>query len=163
MTKTTKSILIVLALFIGVIISSEIGVGCGSTTPDKEFTHQKADTIREVAIFISNLKTLDLSLDYIWRVEKDTFTVEKVDTVGSDLVAKRKWLRDTIYYIPQFAIATDSAGKQIIDTVTKKPKQIINFVPADKSIIQYESNKNLIPLFNLISQRNQQAAQTPKK
>ena len=69
-------------------------------TKKVEFKAMRPDTVMTFAFVMADVDKLGVQPIHVMRIIKDSFTVVKIDTVGTNLVAERKWRRDTLYFYP---------------------------------------------------------------
>jgi hypothetical protein len=107
-------------------------ISCNSKTTN--YVQKKADTIRTAAIYMGGSGYIEGGL--VYRITKDTFAL---DTINSETM-KKKWKRDTAYFIPQTVPMTDSLGKAMFDSLGK-PQQTIRYFPTPNKNILEDYNK----------------------
>ncbi len=106
---------------------------CSSRT---DYIRKPNDTTRTVALYL--LQTGAKCTD-VYRVEKDSLTF---DTTGSEDVIKKRWRRDTLYYVPEITSLVDSSGHPLLDS-SKNPKTIIQYRLVDKTDILIDFKRKL--------------------
>ncbi len=99
-----KKVLIA-SLLIGAIFS------CDSKSKNKNLQRLPTDTVRTVALYINPQNGM-LSVDYVFKLIKDTLKFESVDSN----TAKKVWSRDSLYYVPNYIPKLDSLKKPIRDS-----------------------------------------------
>lgn len=96
-----------------------------------EFIHQKSDTT-QVWVLYQNPGTGAGSLDVLYKIIKDTFSVDKTDST------QNVWKRDSIYFYP-----VPVADTTHIDSVTKRPRVNITYYPLDRRLLIQDLNKKV--------------------
>jgi hypothetical protein len=121
-------------IIVGAAVVSVIGwaLSCNSSSKST-FQQSKPDTTKTAAIFMGGTGYVEGGI--VFRISKDTFAFDSLDTE----TIKKKWKRDTTYYIPQIVPLTDSLGKAVLDSLGK-PQQTVRYFPTP--------NKNILEDYN---------------
>jgi hypothetical protein len=71
--------------------------------------------------FVNPVSGKDTS-SIVFRVEHDTLvrTITKIDVETGDTTWKKKWMRDTSYYLPIHDSIRDAKGHAVYDSIAKK-------------------------------------------
>ncbi len=105
-----KKIAISVILIISVVLAAAIIKGKPTTN-----NHiPKSDTIKTLMLYYSN-EIKDLKYDIGYRILRDTFKYLPV----SSTTAKKKWLKDTFYFVPVPVPLLDSLKKPVLDSLRK--------------------------------------------
>jgi hypothetical protein len=110
-------------------------ISCSNSSSFKKST---PDTTKTVAVYTNRAGAL--FIDYVVRVASDSFMLVSTDTTTSEVVSKRKWVRDTSYFVPLVDTLRDAANKPVLDSNGKSTLRLW-WVPSDKKYIIQDFNK----------------------
>lgn len=99
---------------------------------------QKNDTVRTTAIYILG-STREIHVDYCFRITKDTLAFSTIDSTGDQMVAQKKWVRDTSYFVPVQDTVKEN-GRAMLDSLGH-PKMRITFYQLPNRYILQDFNK----------------------
>ncbi len=111
----------------------------------KTFKQSPSDTTKTMCLYVLNNR--QQFLDWTIRVTKDSFMYVKSDTAGNKVTQEKKWIRDTLYFVPVIDTLRDTQGKFILDSLGK-PQPKLFWPQAPKKYIIKDFNVNINEIFS---------------